>query len=96
MGCWLKKYGKGYRWYCNTSGTYVSPQMSWEIALLSNIIGSREPSIFPNSDKDARCISDWKQAKKEATQLHKTLTEKEYNKKVGEFYGEIFKETDAW
>jgi hypothetical protein len=95
MGCWLKEYRDGYRWYCNTSGKFVSPTMTWEVALLANVLGEREEFVL-FSPSDARMVRNWKNAKKKAEKVLPQLSKEEYERQIGNFYGEVYKSKDAW
>lgn len=94
MGCWLKKYRNGYRWQCNTTNKWISPTMEWKVGLLANTLGERMEGF--TSEKDARLVTDWKVAKKEAVKMLKTLSTEEYETKIKDWYGSLYNEDTAW
>tara|TARA_R110000868_G_scaffold350013_1_gene611279 strand:+ start:576 stop:878 length:303 start_codon:yes stop_codon:yes gene_type:complete len=73
--CLLRQYKSGVAWYCNFSNKRISPIMPFEVALLANIYGNRRHITSQIIDccmeSDARLITNWKDAKKQAKHMMK-------------------------
>lgn len=75
MGCWPKKCGKkiiAFRWYCNTSGTYISPRYkTMHVALSAHqqamTAGHTLPNLWAGVSMgrldDPRLVTQWPKPK---------------------------------
>tara|TARA_R110000868_G_scaffold350013_1_gene611280 strand:+ start:906 stop:1196 length:291 start_codon:yes stop_codon:yes gene_type:complete len=94
MGCWVKQYKKGVAWFCNTTDKRVSPIMEYKEALLANIHAKK--CVYMGNYSDARLVTDWPAARKEAKRIIKTCSEEEINNEIELYYEAKLEKLGPW
>jgi len=72
MGCWIKKYKKGFAWFCNTQWKRVSPIYPTRAHAFSASKNAPRHEYFQEF-KDARLVIKWPKVKDVVVEDHDTL-----------------------